>query len=512
MKNKNSNLKSKSEYMMFLFGFLGVFMILSLVLTNFTSRGTYSVQVEGTDGSGGGSTPASSGSVTTPKPATTTPTPAVNCSDINARCASAAAAACPYGYTGCSACADGAYSCKASPTPRPTTTPSCGSNMYWNGSSCVCNAGYTMNGMGTCSPNSTTTATPRPSSSGGSTVTPKPATPTPKPGVADCNKNANCNYQYYSDDGSYSTTTTNADGTTTRNNYDANGNLLSTVTTDKNGNISNVTPHSGSGLSPVETTIPSSGTDDGSYQTKQTNPDGSTIVRNYDKNGNLLSTVTTSADGVVRTHTGTSNALIDANDVIYYTTQANCEAISGGECTKIGTLYVNSDQVKAIAFYDKSYCEKITNDNCKTITAGGQTMYVANDCNCDEGCKVQPKGDGTPGGGGGTPTPNVPQPNTVVYTDCYKCTASGTTKYVLADSASAAASVTSGTNCTKVNKSYCTVNPTSSPKPTLKPTPSSSNPTVNPQTGTTAVVIAWLIGLAAIGYSLWYFKKVGSVK
>ena len=476
MKNKNSNLKSKSEYMMFLFGFIGVFMILSLVLTNFTSRGTYSADGCYCAGVGGGESDcAANGGIwtcpssNTPKPATATPKPTVNCSDINARCASAAAAACPYGYTGCSACADGAYSCKAAPTQKPAT------------------------------------ATPKPA-----TATPKPGTGTPKPGVSDCNNNTNCNYQYYSEDGSYSTTTTNADGTTTRNNYDANGNLLSTVTTDKNGNVSNVTPHSGSGLSPVETTIPSNGTDDGSYQTKQTNPDGSTVVRNYDKDGNLLSTVTTTADGVVRTHTGTSNALIDANDVIYYTNQANCESISGGNCTKIGTLYVNSDQVKAIAYYDKSYCEKITNDNCKTITAGGQTMYVANDCNCDEGCKTQPEGDGTPGGG--TPTPNGPQPNTVVYTDCYKCTASGTTKYVLADSASAAASVTSGTNCTKVNKSYCTVNPTSSPKPTLKPTPSSSNPTVNPQTGTTAVVIAWLIGLAAIGYSLWYFKKVGSVK
>ena len=42
---KESNLKSKSEYMLGLFAFLGIFMVMTLVLTNFTSKGTYSASI-----------------------------------------------------------------------------------------------------------------------------------------------------------------------------------------------------------------------------------------------------------------------------------------------------------------------------------------------------------------------------------------------------------------------------------------------------------------------------------
>ena len=32
----------------------------------------------------------------------------------------------------------------------------------------------------------------------------------------------------------------------------------------------------------------------------------------------------------------------------------------------------------------------------------------------------------------------------------------------------------------------------------------------NPPTGATGIVFVWLIGLCAIGYSFWYFKKTGT--
>ena len=47
------------------------------------------------------------------------------------------------------------------------------------------------------------------------------------------------------------------------------------------------------------------------------------------------------------------------------------------------------------------------------------------------------------------------------------------------------------------------------------PTPSNnggggSNSDTNPQTGTTGIIMAWVIGLMAIGYSFWYFKRTST--
>ena len=50
----------------------------------------------------------------------------------------------------------------------------------------------------------------------------------------------------------------------------------------------------------------------------------------------------------------------------------------------------------------------------------------------------------------------------------------------------------------------------SSSKASSSVTPSSSVEPVNPQTGSTAIIAAWLIGLFAIGYSFWYFKRVST--
>jgi len=46
---------------------------------------------------------------------------------------------------------------------------------------------------------------------------------------------------------------------------------------------------------------------------------------------------------------------------------------------------------------------------------------------------------------------------------------------------------------------------------TCKPS-SSSNVPINPKTGTVAIIIAWIAGFAAIGYSVWYFVKTSKAK
>lgn len=49
--------------------------------------------------------------------------------------------------------------------------------------------------------------------------------------------------------------------------------------------------------------------------------------------------------------------------------------------------------------------------------------------------------------------------------------------------------------------------------PTTTPTNNSNNTNTsnNPQTGTVGIIIAWVVGLSAIVYSLWYFKKSSSI-
>ena len=64
-------------------------------------------------------------------------------------------------------------------------------------------------------------------------------------------------------------------------------------------------------------------------------------------------------------------------------------------------------------------------------------------------------------------------------------------------------------------------NPTSTepPKSTEKPTSTQSAasteknvPSSNPQTGTAGIIVAWIVGLVAIVYALWYFRKSSSIK
>ena len=70
-----------------------------------------------------------------------------------------------------------------------------------------------------------------------------------------------------------------------------------------------------------------------------------------------------------------------------------------------------------------------------------------------------------------------------------------------------------GSNQTAGNTPTNNSNTTSTNTPTITPTNNSnnSNTSNNPQTGTVGIIIAWVVGLSAIVYSLWYFKKSSSI-
>ena len=93
-------------------------------------------------------------------------------------------------------------------------------------------------------------------------------------------------------------------------------------------------------------------------------------------------------------------------------------------------------------------------------------------------------------------------PTETTTNHCWSCTVSGKAKYAIAATSSAAASKTGGSSCTIVSTAACDTTPT--------PTP--TNVTENPKTGTFAIIIAWLVGLIAIVYAGWYFKKSSKIK
>ena len=82
-----------------------------------------------------------------------------------------------------------------------------------------------------------------------------------------------------------------------------------------------------------------------------------------------------------------------------------------------------------------------------------------------------------------------------VKTSCYKCVKTNATEYLYATSESNAKSITDANSCSKTDDKYC-----------------KENIIVNPPTGTAGIIVAWLVGLSAIVYSFWYFKKNSAMK
>lgn len=78
---------------------------------------------------------------------------------------------------------------------------------------------------------------------------------------------------------------------------------------------------------------------------------------------------------------------------------------------------------------------------------------------------------------------------------CYLCDVSGGTKYTMAKNIKNAATQTGGSNCRVRNKSECSVEVTE-----------------NPKTGTTAIIIAWIVTVIALGYTVFYVIKLNKIK
>ena len=78
---------------------------------------------------------------------------------------------------------------------------------------------------------------------------------------------------------------------------------------------------------------------------------------------------------------------------------------------------------------------------------------------------------------------------------CYLCDVSGGTKYTMAKNRKNAATQTGGSNCRVRNKSECSVEVTE-----------------NPKTGTTAIIIAWIVTIIALGYTVFYVIKLNKIK
>ena len=166
----------------------------------------------------------------------------------------------------------------------------------------------------------------------------------------------------------------------------------------------------------------------------------------------------------------------------------------GGITAVDGTEYVYHDPVDG-------ECAEGYKKISVAVGTGRKTVCVEERCNCDgDGCgntsiKTPPSNqtpsDPTPS----NPTPSDPTPSDspTVKESCYGCDVDGSKMYVYATSEGNAANNTGGKNCAAVADRYCNV-------------------PVNPKTGTIAIIIAWVVGVIAIGYSFWYFMKMNSFK
>ena len=137
------------------------------------------------------------------------------------------------------------------------------------------------------------------------------------------------------------------------------------------------------------------------------------------------------------------------------------------------------------------------------------------------------------------PSTEAPKPSTEAPKDkCYSCKLGEGNEYEYATSPEEAANKTGGTSCVEVSNTNCDNKPkscyacdtkdgkqylnTTSKENAEKAIAGATNCTIvknsyceivpnNPKTGLTGIVIAWMVGLSAIVYSLWYFKKSSSI-
>ena len=173
----------------------------------------------------------------------------------------------------------------------------------------------------------------------------------------------------------------------------------------------------------------------------------------------------------------------------------------GGKVTDHGTEYVYHEPVDG-------ECAEGYKKISVAYGTGRKTVCVEERCNCDDnGCDdatIEPTPTSSP-----TPTGTDPTPTSGPTYACYLVNH----KYVWASSkpsgGTLVSSITNESKCSGCESSYTPNNNNNCVKPSSNP---SSNVPVNPKTGTVGIIVAWVIGLAAIVYSLWYFKKSSSIK
>lgn len=196
--------------------------------------------------------------------------------------------------------------------------------------------------------------------------------------------------------------------------------------------------------------------------------DGTVLQYNYDADGNLMSIITTDADGNQKIDTTEySNAVGGVN--VFYNNYNECyymSADNGSDCVLYKDTYIPETLADRIIYTDEDLCKQTTGGNCRAIVnpESGDTTYVADDCVCEDNgdCVDEP-----------TPTPANPTKPTIPST------------------------------------------PTSPSNPSNNPSNPSSNPSTpdenvenNPQTGTIMMLIVFGLGLCAVFYSIYYFMKV----
>lgn len=200
----------------------------------------------------------------------------------------------------------------------------------------------------------------------------------------------------------------------------------------------------------------------GSYTISVKKNDGSVLQYNYDSQGRLMSIITTDAKGNQNVDT-TKYSNLDGSVINYYNNYAECYYMaqdSSGDCVSYKDTYITKGFAKNIVYYDEDLCKQTTGGECKANydEETGKWTYTAEDCVCeeDDSCVDEP-----------TPKPTNPTNPTIPES-----------------------TVPSGS--------------------TNKPTSSSSgeNVTDNPQTGQIAIFVVWVVALASIIYSIWYFRKV----
>lgn len=147
----------------------------------------------------------------------------------------------------------------------------------------------------------------------------------------------------------------------------------------------------------------------------------------------------------------------------------------------------------------KYQCFYMSNEKKYVWTAGSNGVLQAN-ITTEKACLAKNNS-----GSGDSPSSDTPSTPDTPATDTGKCYVKEH-KYVWATSQPAnsglVSSITTADKCKGCETGYAA----DSNNNCVKPNSSPDSPS-NPQTGAASVILVWMIGLMAIGYSVWYFKR-----